>query len=64
MGRITPSQFRRGLDSLQVSSLGRLYLAEHEIEELSTLYMDPNDSGRIMWRVFEDDIDHGDDKFL
>ncbi|XP_011302933.1 uncharacterized protein [Fopius arisanus] len=58
VGRITPSQFRRGLDSLQVSSLGHLYLAEHEIEELVTFYMDPNDTKRVMWRVFEDDINH------
>ncbi|XP_015123214.1 uncharacterized protein LOC107045443 [Diachasma alloeum] len=58
VGRITPSQFRRGLDSLQVSSLGQLYLAEHEIEELVTFYLDPNDTKRVMWRVFEDDIDH------
>ncbi|XP_017798938.1 PREDICTED: uncharacterized protein LOC108579823 [Habropoda laboriosa] len=56
-GKVTISQFKRGLDSLQISSLGRLYLAETEIDGLVTLYKDPNDPERMCWRTFEDDID-------
>ncbi|CAK9796667.1 hypothetical protein ANTQUA_LOCUS837 [Anthophora quadrimaculata] len=56
-GKVTISQFKRGLDSLQISSLGRLYLAETEIDGLVTLYKDPNDPDRMCWRTFEDDID-------
>lgn len=62
-GRVTISQFRRGLDALQVSSLGNLYLAEVEIDALTALYKDPNDPDRVCWRTFEDDIDHGEDNF-
>ena len=58
-GRVTVSQFRRGLDALQVSSLGHLYLAEPEIDALIALYKDPNDPDRVCWRTFKDDIDHG-----
>ncbi|XP_003693091.1 uncharacterized protein LOC100867927 [Apis florea] len=56
-GKTTISNFRRGLDGLQVSSLGRLYLAETEIDALIALYKDPNDPDRVCWRTFEDDID-------
>ncbi|XP_047366820.1 uncharacterized protein LOC124955844 [Vespa velutina] len=55
-GKITVSQFRRGLDALQVSSLGRLYIAETNIHALITFYKDPNDPDRVCWRTFEDDI--------
>ncbi|XP_014603469.1 PREDICTED: uncharacterized protein LOC106786514 [Polistes canadensis] len=55
-GKVTVSQFRRGLDALQVSSLGRLYIAETDICSLITLYKDPNDPDRVCWRTFEDDI--------
>ncbi|XP_046829104.1 uncharacterized protein LOC124428730 [Vespa crabro] len=55
-GRITVSQFRRGLDALQVSSLGRLYIAETNIYALITFYKDPNDPDRVCWKTFEDDI--------
>ncbi|XP_015588421.1 uncharacterized protein LOC107264555 [Cephus cinctus] len=58
VGRVTISQFRRGIDALQVSSLGRLYLAEAEINGIITLYKDPNNPDRVCWRTFEDDIDH------
>lgn len=58
-GRITVSQFRRGLDALQVSSLGRLYIAETNIHALIALYKDPNDPDRVCWRTFEDDINQG-----
>ncbi|KAG7211846.1 hypothetical protein KM043_011069 [Ampulex compressa] len=57
-GRVTISQFRRGLDALQVSSLGHLYLAEIEIDSLINLYKDPNDPDQVCWRTFEDDINH------
>ncbi|XP_026669887.1 uncharacterized protein LOC108625584 [Ceratina calcarata] len=56
-GKVTITKFRRGLDSLQISSIGRLYLAEPEIDALITLYKDPNDPDRVCWRTFEDDID-------
>nr|XP_003701096.1 PREDICTED: uncharacterized protein LOC100876752 [Megachile rotundata]XP_012135529.1 PREDICTED: uncharacterized protein LOC100876752 [Megachile rotundata]XP_012135530.1 PREDICTED: uncharacterized protein LOC100876752 [Megachile rotundata] len=56
-GRVTISQFKRGLDGLQVSGLGRLYLAETEIDALVQLYKDPNDPDRVCWRTFQDDID-------
>ncbi|XP_029049367.2 uncharacterized protein LOC114879045 [Osmia bicornis bicornis] len=57
VGRVTVSQFKRGLDGLQVSSLGRLYLAETEIDALVEIYKDPNDPDRVCWRTFQDDID-------
>ncbi|XP_063987045.1 uncharacterized protein LOC135167617 [Diachasmimorpha longicaudata] len=57
VGRISPLQFRSGLDSFQVSSLGHLYLTEHEIEELVKFYLDPSDPTRVMWKIFENDID-------
>ncbi|KAI4498944.1 hypothetical protein M0802_006119 [Mischocyttarus mexicanus] len=55
-GKVTVSQFRRGLDAIQVSSLGKLYIAETDICSLITLYKDPNDPDRVCWRTFEDDI--------
>nr|XP_031846381.1 uncharacterized protein LOC116432948 [Nomia melanderi] len=57
VGKVTISQFKRGLDGLQISTLGRLYLAEPEINALVTLYKDPNDPDRVCWRTFADDID-------
>ncbi|XP_053995712.1 uncharacterized protein LOC128885623 [Hylaeus anthracinus] len=57
VGKVTISQFKRGLDGLQISTLGRLYLAEPEIDALVTLYKDPNDPDRVCWRTFQDDID-------
>ncbi|XP_012283315.1 uncharacterized protein LOC105701272 [Orussus abietinus] len=57
-GRVTIPNFRRGLDALLISSLGKLYLDENEIDELIALYTDPNDLDRVCWRTFEDDIDH------
>ncbi|XP_076678862.1 uncharacterized protein LOC143374525 [Andrena cerasifolii] len=56
-GKVTISQFRRGLDTLQISSLGRLYLAETELAALIALYKDPNDPDRVSWRTFQDDVD-------
>ncbi|XP_018359818.1 PREDICTED: uncharacterized protein LOC108759052 isoform X1 [Trachymyrmex cornetzi] len=57
VGRVTISQFRRALDALQISSLGRLWLIEPEIDALIALYRDLDDPDRVCWRVFEDDID-------
>ena len=62
-GRVTISQFRRGLDAIQVSSFGQFYLAEYEIDALVALYKDPNDPDRVCWRTFEDDIDRGETLF-
>lgn len=59
VGKVTISQFKRGLEGLQISTLGRLYLAEPEINALVTLYKDPNDPDRVCWRTFADDIDQG-----
>ncbi|XP_070165049.1 uncharacterized protein [Polyergus mexicanus] len=55
-GRMTVSQFRRALDTLQISSLGRLCLVESEIDALIALYKDPDDPNRVCWRMFEDDV--------
>ncbi|XP_078046729.1 uncharacterized protein LOC144475059 [Augochlora pura] len=57
VGKVTISQFKRGLDGLQISTLGRLYLAEAEIDALVSVYRDPNDLDRVCWRTFADDID-------
>ncbi|CAD6233859.1 GSCOCG00007354001-RA-CDS [Cotesia congregata] len=56
-GRLTNSQFHRGLDSLLKSS-GGFYLSENEIKNLIIQYSDPNDPSRVLWRVFEDDVNH------
>ncbi|RZC35018.1 uncharacterized protein BDFB_001668, partial [Asbolus verrucosus] len=56
-GRITVSQFHRGLDMLGVSGIQRLYLSLPEIEAIMIQYRDPCDPSRICWRTFEDDID-------
>ncbi|XP_071638327.1 uncharacterized protein [Temnothorax longispinosus] len=55
--RVTVPQFRRALDALQISSLGRLWLLEPEVDALIALYKDPDDPDRVCWRMFEDDID-------
>ncbi|XP_057325404.1 uncharacterized protein LOC130667663 [Microplitis mediator] len=57
-GRVTKSQFHRGLDAILNSSSGRLYLSENEIQNVIKQYADPNDPDRVLWRVFEDDINH------
>lgn len=58
-GRINVSQFRKALDALQISSVGRLWLVEPEIDALITLYKAENDPDYVCWRIFEDDIDQG-----
>lgn len=56
---MTVSQFRRALDALQISSLGRLWLVEPEVDALIALYKDSDDPNRVCWCTFEDDINHG-----
>lgn len=56
-GKITVSQFHRGLDILGVSGLHRLYLSLPQIEVLMIQYRDPCDPTRVCWKTFEDDID-------
>nr|CAD7573058.1 unnamed protein product [Timema californicum] len=56
-GRITVSQFRRGLDRVGINAIDRLYLSEPEIDMILQVYRDPNDSSRMCWKTFEDDID-------
>ncbi|KAF7987466.1 hypothetical protein HCN44_003228 [Aphidius gifuensis] len=57
-GKVSICQFRRGLDSMQLSSIGKLHLTEDEINQLIILYKDPNDNERVYWKLFEDDINH------
>lgn len=56
-GRLTISQFHRGLDMLGISGIQRLFLSLPEIESVIEQYRDPCDSSRVCWRTFEDDID-------
>ena len=60
VGKITNNQFQRGLCALQQSALGKLHLAEEEIEKLIAFYKDPNDAEKFCWRTFEDDVEQGD----
>ncbi|XP_045460656.1 uncharacterized protein LOC123671052 [Harmonia axyridis] len=57
-GKITTSQFHRGLDSLGISGIQRMFLSLPEIETLITQYRDPTDPMRVCWQTFEDDVDH------
>ncbi|KAF5278622.1 hypothetical protein FQA39_LY00664 [Lamprigera yunnana] len=57
VGRITTSQFHRGLDALGISGLNKLFLSLPEIEVLTIQYRDPLDNMRVCWRTFEDDIE-------
>lgn len=58
-GYITRSQFIRGLDSMGLSSLRRLYLSDLEIQNLTDLYSDENDTKRVDWKTFERNIEQG-----
>lgn len=58
-GFITRSQFMRGLDSIGVSPLHRLYLADHEIARVADKYADAQDPSRVEWKSFETDIEEG-----
>ncbi|KAJ3666453.1 hypothetical protein Zmor_001895 [Zophobas morio] len=55
-GRLTVSQFHRGLDILGISGIQRLYLSLPEIEAIMIQYQDPCDPTRVCWKTFEDDI--------
>ncbi|KAG5882903.1 hypothetical protein JTB14_020171 [Gonioctena quinquepunctata] len=57
-GRITVSQFHRGLDALALSGKQRFFLSLADIEAIITQYRDPSDIKRVCWKTFEDDIDH------
>jgi len=57
--QMTISHFRRALDALQISSLGRLWLIEPEIDLLIDFYRDPDDPNYACWHKFMDDIDQG-----
>lgn len=54
-GTITKNQFERALDNVGV----RKYLTQRNMNMLFTRYKDPIDTNRIMWRLFEDEIDKG-----
>lgn len=56
-GKVTLSQFHRGLDAIGISGLHRLYLSLPEIHSLMVQYRDPCDPDRVCWKTFEDDID-------
>ena len=56
-GKVTISQFHRGIDALGISGLRRLYLSLPEIESIVIRYRDPVDPARVYWRTFEDDIE-------
>jgi len=57
--QMTISHFRRALDALQISSLGRLWLIEPEIDILIDFYRDPDQPNYACWHKFMDDIDQG-----
>ncbi|KAK9739812.1 hypothetical protein QE152_g8706, partial [Popillia japonica] len=56
-GKITISQFHRGLDALGISGIQRLYLSLPEIESVMIQYRDPIDPTRVCWKTFENDIE-------
>lgn len=56
-GKITLSQFHRGLDGLGISGIQRLYLSLPEIESVMIQYRDPVDPTRVCWKTFENDIE-------
>lgn len=55
-GKITCSQFHRGLDNMGFSGLNKIFLSLPEIEAVSMQYRDPSDPSRVCWRTFENDI--------
>lgn len=57
-GRITVSQFQRGLDALILNGRQRLFLTSADVEGVSQQYRDPCDPTRVCWQTFEDDINH------
>ncbi|XP_072384086.1 uncharacterized protein [Diabrotica undecimpunctata] len=57
-GRITLSQFHRGLDALVLAGQQRFFLSLPDVEAVTHQYRDPCDPSRVCWKTFEDDIDH------
>lgn len=57
-GRITVSQFHRGLDALLLSGRQRLFISLPEVQTVINQYKDPSDPTTVCWRTFEDDVDH------
>lgn len=55
-GCITKGQFKRGLDAIGVSGLGRLILLPNEIEDVANCYLDADNSNVIWWKEFCNDI--------
>lgn len=58
-GRITVSQFQRGLEDMGIGRIHRLYLSFPEIKLLIIQYRDPIDPDRVCWQTFENDINTG-----
>ncbi|KAB0801730.1 hypothetical protein PPYR_03916 [Photinus pyralis] len=56
-GKVTVSQFHRGLDALGISCTNKLFLSLPEIEAIMVQYRDPSDPMRVCWKTFEDDVD-------
>ncbi|CAG9816180.1 unnamed protein product [Phaedon cochleariae] len=56
-GKITVSQFHRGLDALVLSGKQRFFLSLPDVEAVINQYRDPCDPSRVCWRTFEDDMD-------
>lgn len=59
-GFVTKSQFIRGLESIGLSGLHRLYVAPHDLEQLFSAYNDNWDDlipDRVNWNKFCEDID-------
>lgn len=54
-GTVTINQFQRALDCMGVGKL----LTQRDFTLLCNRYMDPIDTNRVMWRVFEDEVDRG-----
>lgn len=55
-GKVTVSQFHRGLDAMGMSGLRRLYLSLPEVKTICIQYADPIDPSRVCWKTFEDDV--------
>lgn len=55
-GFITRSQFIRGLDTIGVSGLQKLCLLPQEIQAVASFYETPEDSSRVNWCAFVDDV--------
>lgn len=55
-GKITVSQFHRGLDALALSGKQRLFLSLPDVEAVIHQYRDPDDCTRVCWKTFELDV--------